>query len=830
MKKIYFAVAIAFFCMKPAYSQFCGTPVDTNYSHIDTGPYPEHLDTFYIRVYPHAVRDNNGDGGHPVSYIKEAMCILKRDFAPYNIFFDFQPINFIHNTQLLDIERPNHDSLWPLFDAFMAPFVNNDGIDMFFIGDPHDTLKGSFARRVGSKSMYIGGSFGDYIPHSTTSAVTHEMGHCFGLYHTFMGSGSSYCNFYSGPFTGGPCAELVDGSDCNTCGDYICDTPADPGVYRVTEQTCYTLPSLWFAHDSIITYDCQYNWNYVNGVYITDSSATSRKYVYDANDDPYNPDMTNYMAYTYARCMQNFSPDQYQKMIYMINNSIHLNGVQSTQENFPYGTDLVVRTALDDYGDEPYLKSSKLWKSPDIWVRNQPDGFQNHVHQNPRYDSVNNNPVYVYVRVSNHGCEDFNGSGHLKLYWSKASTALSWPGHWINAFQSGIPFGNFIDSLPLSTVPAWHDNIYQFEWHPEDPTQYVGINNEPWHSCLLARIVTNDDPMTVPEMSSIYINISNNNNIAMKNVTIVYPPNDLAYSPGGVVAIGSVTEEDEETYTITFKTHGVNDHFLTEEAEVSFILDETSWQKWDEGGRLGYKIEIADEGMRKIAIQDDGAYLDGLTFSPMERSTLMLAFNFLVDEVSNTEEFECDLIQSVSGGEQEIIGGETYIITKDINRMPFAADAGYEQMILTGDSVLLEAGDIGEEAIYNWYLNDTVKVHTGRQFLSYPEKTGRYKLEVIARDGYKDYDSTKVEVKQFSITGISPNPADNEVNISYRIKHNSNAQLVILRSNGVEMVNQSLLSTNATVTINVSHFPVGTYTAVIRTGNQNVDSKIFVVQ
>lgn len=44
--------------------------------------------------------------------------------------------------------------------------------------------------------------------------IAHELGHFFNLKHTFEGNG----------------AELVDGSNCTTEGDGICDTPADPYV------------------------------------------------------------------------------------------------------------------------------------------------------------------------------------------------------------------------------------------------------------------------------------------------------------------------------------------------------------------------------------------------------------------------------------------------------------------------------------------------------------------------------------------------------------------------------------------------------------------------
>ena len=49
--------------------------------------------------------------------------------------------------------------------------------------------------------------------------IVHEFGHFFGLYHTFEKAFGK---------------ELISGKDCETTGDMICDTPADPGpVFEV---------------------------------------------------------------------------------------------------------------------------------------------------------------------------------------------------------------------------------------------------------------------------------------------------------------------------------------------------------------------------------------------------------------------------------------------------------------------------------------------------------------------------------------------------------------------------------------------------------------------
>jgi hypothetical protein len=98
--------------------------------------------------------------------------------------------------------------------------------------------------------------------------LVHELGHVLGLQHTF-----------------GP-GELVDGSNCLTAGDGICDTPADGGYY---------LP----------------------GVHIDLSTCTYIGTETDANGDLYDPMLNNIMSY--SPCAKDaFTPGQGQLMRYVL--------------------------------------------------------------------------------------------------------------------------------------------------------------------------------------------------------------------------------------------------------------------------------------------------------------------------------------------------------------------------------------------------------------------------------------------------------------------------------------------------------------------------------
>lgn len=108
------------------------------------------------------------------------------------------------------------------------------------------------------------------------TTFTHEMGHYFGLYHTFETDNGE---------------ELVNGSNCETTGDLVCDTPADPDP----DGNC----------------DPDDKCNYTGTPLI------------DINGHWYVPPTDNYMSYYGSPCVCRFTPGQYNRMIqqYLTNRS-----------------------------------------------------------------------------------------------------------------------------------------------------------------------------------------------------------------------------------------------------------------------------------------------------------------------------------------------------------------------------------------------------------------------------------------------------------------------------------------------------------------------------
>jgi Pregnancy-associated plasma protein-A len=98
--------------------------------------------------------------------------------------------------------------------------------------------------------------------------VTHEFGHFFGLYHTFEDKFGR---------------ESPNGSDCESTGDLLCDTPADPGA--------------------------------VYEIYVNHSTCDMVNNYHEASDTYYKPLISNYMAYYKPCYMREFSFTQGQNRL-----------------------------------------------------------------------------------------------------------------------------------------------------------------------------------------------------------------------------------------------------------------------------------------------------------------------------------------------------------------------------------------------------------------------------------------------------------------------------------------------------------------------------------
>ena len=149
------------------------------------------------------------------------------------------------------------------------------------------------------------------------------------------------------------------------------------------------------------------------------------------------------------------------------------------------------------------------------------------------------------------------------------------------------------------------------------------------------------------------------------------------------------------------------------------------------------------------------------------------------------------------------------------------------------EPIVINATEISEPAIYNWYDTQGNLIFTGKNLTIATQVATKYKLEVIANvDGFKDYSEVEITIKPSTINSISPNPSSNNVTITYKLNTVNSAYLMILGSYGTTGTsNNYILEPNSFQTnIDISNYPNGFYTVALVCNGQIIDAKTLVKQ
>lgn len=464
-------------------------------------------------------------------------------------------------------------------------------------------------------------------------------------------------------------------------------------------------------------------------------------------------------------------------------------------------------------------------KSPDIWVRDTNDGLINYVHQNPEFST--SKPAFVYVRIRNKSCYDFNPSAtspqQISLYWSKASTWSSWPANW----DGTSPFvGNKIASKPIPIIKAGAYTIIEFPWTMLDPNIF-----KTWNSCLLARIEGVESTWPGADVIKVYagrldMDVKENNNIAMRNLTVVDDVKGIR-PLGGRVLVGNI-ENAARLYNLSLRVPNILGGFglpdITDEAELRIAFDSLGWALMLQAGVFNQQ-GIEQLPNREILVKDSSINFNNILFPANTRIPLDVSFNFLCDKMSDKLRYEYVIKQSYTDTADMTLGSEHFEINKKM-RSPFNANAGNDVTINKGSSYTLSAQAINEIAQYRWFDLAGNLIDTGINLNVAPTNNTNYRLEITSLlDGFKDYDEVEVKVRQHFISNLSPNPASTQFTLAYDAANATTANLQVLRSDGTSYQNYSLNPGQNSISINSSTYPVGIYTLVLYCNGQAADSK-----
>lgn len=214
-----------------------------------------------IPVKAHVIRTLNGTDGLCEADINTAISNLNTIYADaYMEFFLCEGINFINDDKLCYIKKGDEKNL---IETYNSPGLINIYFAENIVNEINEAICG-YSDNQGRNDIIV-------IKNNclaNDSSLAHEMGHFFSLIHTH------------GPDSTKMTTEFVDGSNCNTDGDGICDTPADP---KLTNKNVNNF--------------CQY---------------TGKET--DAHGDVYTPDAGNIMSYAMKGCRNHFSKQQLARM------------------------------------------------------------------------------------------------------------------------------------------------------------------------------------------------------------------------------------------------------------------------------------------------------------------------------------------------------------------------------------------------------------------------------------------------------------------------------------------------------------------------------------
>ncbi len=504
-----------------------------------------------------------------------------------------------------------------------------------------------------------------------------------------------------------------------------------------------------------------------------------------------------------------------------------LKAVEVAEAMHTPGADLYMKDRDNDFGyPGTYPFGYYFDNSPDIWVREAADGYINPVHQSPEYHTQR--PAWVYVKVRNKGCAASTGNERLTLYWSKASSNASWPQNWNG---SDPTLGGLITDMPLPVLAAGGDTILEIRW-----TITPTVGEAQWGTCLLARIESAADPITVyPGMLA--HDVYYNNKIAMRNLTVVdaragkkkYVHQGITYPYGIRMLVGNaVADGPEETINIHLDVpENLSGQALTEAAEVTIRVNPPLWDLMQQFPFQNHDgVEIAGEYLLRVS--SPHARLNGLVFPPGYRDMIYVGFSFLSQEMQEKNTFHYHISQHRADTGNTLLGAMHFKVTRE-ERSPFRADAGPDHLLEQGQSVSVQAADINEAATYNWYNAKDSLIYSGKSPTLSPALSTTYRLEVIAEaDLFKDYDDMRVLVNPYALKSLLPNPTSGSLTVVYDAEEATSAYLMVFPTAQPTLQHNYILDTQTgQITLSLGQLAPGNYTVLLVCDGQVAASQNF---
>ena len=300
MRQIAFYTLITLCFALRSVGQPCGTTSKSGKPYVLSAKQiqPQMVNVPYLaRIYVTVFADNNGNNRAATDIaIMRQFRQMALSYKQHNICFMLMAIKQVNNSDLLYQDKSEESEL----DPFRKPGMLNVFIHLT-VTDGAKTLGGT-AYDIPNTGHYCSLANNRFINVSDNSTMAHEVGHVFGLYHTFESNfGKESAERRSTFFC----------YDCHDDGDLVCDTQADPDQDLASNQASYLTANT--------NADCVYSGTNVDECNIA-----------------YKPETNNIMSYGRASCLTVMTAGQGERMRAVIANEPGLRTCMA-EDNVTYG-------------------------------------------------------------------------------------------------------------------------------------------------------------------------------------------------------------------------------------------------------------------------------------------------------------------------------------------------------------------------------------------------------------------------------------------------------------------------------------------------------------
>lgn len=166
-----------------------------------------------MKVIVHIISNDDGSNmAAPDTAVLRQMENMRQFYSPHNICFILAGINHINSTDL-NVQDTDME------EVELIPFLVPNMMNIFVHSSVFDAEGGLNGIAYGIPNWYLSIAGSAVISTTNLSTMAHEMGHDFGLYHTFEDA-----------FGDENVARSGSCKNCDTNGDLLCDTEADRKV------------------------------------------------------------------------------------------------------------------------------------------------------------------------------------------------------------------------------------------------------------------------------------------------------------------------------------------------------------------------------------------------------------------------------------------------------------------------------------------------------------------------------------------------------------------------------------------------------------------------